>query len=735
MNHSTGTAFPTNLLAALLIVGATANPVLVQSAQDSGGQTESASGQIEEIIVTAMRREQRLQDVPIAISAFSARSIADIGATNFTDMAALVPGMEYQQNNEGSARITMRGVSSLQGNSTVSVYLDEIPITSPFDQPDLMTFDINRIEVLRGPQGTLYGEASMGGVIRVISNAPDPNHFEAKAEFQGTNTSGGGTGIQAQAAINLPLVEDSLGLRVYGNFQELDGWIDGVNLGEEINSVEKEGGRVAARFLGGDRFSATVNLIYQKSESDSSSQSDEDYHTVALLPSPSDDEYRLSNLTLDYEFPWATLISSTAWYERDTVSQQDISDIAPGIQFLFNLGCPFGFPPCEFPMGIDTISFDLDFEEETFTQEFRLVSKSDQRLRWTVGAWYKDTTIDQVIRGITDPRAQSGFDSLLVDEVSDVTQKALYGQIDFDFTDRLHGALGLRYFEEERDSFAIIGGLPTLFIGGPSSVVDSADDKVWTPRISLSYDVSPDATVYASAARGFRGGGINVTATAVNLINFAFGVPVPPAPDVFEPDTLWSYELGWKTAWADRRVVFEGAIFYVDWNNVQVSGDSGAAPLNFTINGGDARSKGAEASVTALLTDHLELTASGSYTDAKTKDDNPGAPAGARLPQVPKWKLSSTLQYRRPLSGNLGMMARASWSFIDDRPENLSAVTVFSSYHQIDARIGIETERWQAFLFGTNLANEAGQITDGSSFGEGYYIRPRTFGISLRTQF
>ncbi len=702
-------------------------------AQTSAGVGDEL--QIEEIIVTAMRREQQLQDVPIAISAFSESMIYDIGGTNFTDIAALVPGMEYQQNNEGSARITMRGVSSLQGNATVSVYIDEIPITSPFDQPDLMTFDVNRIEVLRGPQGTLYGEASMGGVIRVITNQPDPNEFAAKVEMQGTGTDGGGGGIKAQAVINLPLVENRLGLRVYGNFQEQDGWIDGVNLGKNINGVDKVGGRVAARYLGGEKFTATVNVLYQKSESESSSQSDEDYNTTARLLSPSDDEYSLTNLTMDYEFPWATLISSTGLYERETESKLDISDIGPGLNFLFNLGCPFGFPPCEFPDGIDTVAFNLDFEEETFTQEFRLVSSSEQRLRWTLGAWYKDASIDQIVRGITDPRALSGFDSLLVDEVSDVTQRAIYGQIDFDFTDRFHAAFGMRYFEEDRDSVAVISGLPTLFIGGPSAIVDSANDKVWTPRFSLSFDVSDDATIYASAARGFRGGGINVTATAINLINMAFGVPVPPAPDIFDPDTLWSYELGWKTAWANRRVVFEGAVFFVDWDNVQVAGESGAAPLGFTINGGNAESKGAEVSLMALLTDNLELTVASSYTKAETTQDNPGAPAGAKLPQVPQFKHAVALQYRRPITASLGWMLRGTWTFLDERNESLAGTTVFPSYNQIDARIGIEGRQWQAYLFGANLSNEAGQITDGSSFGEGYYIRPRTIGISMRVQF
>jgi outer membrane receptor protein involved in Fe transport len=676
----------------------------------------------EEIVVTATHRQASVQEIPFSITALSGQSIEKMGADALKDFAVRIAGLEVASFSPGLNRVTIRGISTQTGESSTGFYIDEMPVTAdPVAQPDVRTFDINRVEVLRGPQGTLFGEASLGGTIRIITNKPDATKFAAA--FQGTlsNTRHGGWNHGANAMVNVPLAENKLALRIVASERKNEGYIDNIQLGQkDVNDERAIDARASLAWTPNEDLTITTTFQYMENETESEFTSNEDYEQVKFTSEPRDDNSYRGNLTVEYEFPWANFISSTSYFERDTLRNIDQTGPATGL----------------IPPGI-TVAQVFDINYEIFAQEARLVSTHGGPLDWLVGIFYKDSKRRTISSTVTNPDLGP-----LLEGDSDLRFKqwALFGELTYHVTDRLHAVAGLRYFEES-DRFSILSFGALTGPGINNTTKANAD--LFTPRFSLTYDISKGAMIYATASRGFRTGGANPTKPIFDLL----GIPLP---ETYDPDTLWNYEIGAKIEAFNQRLTINGSAYYMDWKDIQLPA-SAAGVFNGTFNAGSATSKGVELELMLRPTDHLTLTAAGNYTDATLDEtvsvttpfgDVPVAIDGNELPLVPKWKLSFSGEYIQPLDETWQGVIRASASFVPKRynfADNNPAERL-NAYQLVDVQVGVESERYDILLFADNLTNEVVEyafLGDPSLPLERFFAvgRPRTIGLTVRGRF
>jgi iron complex outermembrane receptor protein len=602
----------------------------------------------------------------------------------------------------------------------VGVYIDEIPVsTFTAEGVNLKTFDVERLEVLRGPQGTLYGEGSLGGTIRIITNKPDPTRFAAKANAGVATTKGGGTDWSGDLMLNAPVSEDRLALRAVVSWRDSSGWIDNPVLGAtDINFEQSLTARLAARAVVSDRFTLDLSYIRQEVESGGPSYGDANNQHFAGTKESRDDNLDIWNLTGTYRFDAATLTFATGYFDRSSFSNNDFTAIAPLLSFLF-------------ATPVDTVKITRPNEQKIFTQEIRLTSNGGGPLAWTVGGFYKHNNLVIGNSGVASPVLPVSLYELNVDETAE--QYAVFGEADFALTPRLHAVLGARYFTEERDTRSTISGLLPLILSGAAAnnlPVSSSEEKV-TGKASVYFEATPDALLYATASSGFRAGGINPNA-------FLFA----GAPTSFGPETLWNYEVGAKTTWLNDRLVVNAALYDIEWDNVIVNAATSDPLFGYSVNAGKAHSRGAELEVIAAPVSGLELRFAGNYTEAEIDSVDaigstpPAAAPGAKLPFVPAYKLSAGAQYQFALTGALDARVRLdvshtakTYSGVDN-----SAAGVNDAYTKVDARFVLLGERWQVELFAENLGDERGELAAAGA-GESLVIRPRTIGLALQARW
>jgi len=343
-------------------------------AQDEPATEMATSRGADVIIVTARKREQSLQQVPASLQALTGDMLIDLGADDFIDYARTIPSLSFVGRGPGLNKIVVRGISGNAGVGTTAIYINDIPITTDFLTPDLKLFDVERVEVLRGPQGTLYGEGSMGGTIKIITASPNASDFEAKFDGTYSTTNGGGSNYAANVMVNLPIVDDRFAIRAVGYYRDEDGWIDNVALGQsDVNDERTIGGRISARLEATSRFIITGTLMYQDTETGGEQIARPalgDLQQTRLVEERLDDEFLQSNITFEYDLGWAELVSSTSFFEREQPFNRELPDIAA----LLSL------PIAEVTFG---------YENEVFAQEIRLTSPDNQRARWLIGAFYK----------------------------------------------------------------------------------------------------------------------------------------------------------------------------------------------------------------------------------------------------------------------------------------------------------------------------------------------------------
>lgn len=704
--------------AASAAAGDGATPVAADPPSD--GQSRTA---VSEIIVTATKRSESVQRVPFTVTALGQADLSARGAQTIDEAITYVPGVSFTSNGTNAGAYTIRGVNTstyVAGTqSPVALYIDDINILDPFYPkitPNLRLFDVNRVEVLEGPQGTLFGSGSLGGAIRVITNKPNVNQFSAETEDTVTSTDGGGVGYDLNAMVNAPLVRDQLGLRVTGYYESDAGWIDNTARDEKnVNSAVSEGARVELKWTPLQNLTINGSALFESDRPHDSAFSyynSDKYQWNGLVPNVNYDRTSIYSLSGVYDFNWASLTSISTYADRYENIQAD---------FSFDAGALLGlFVPS--PINDEGPS-------RTFTQEVRLASPDSGRLRWLIGGIYIDNT-----RGVLEPIDVPGSGALisapsdiisLSDETVRIREEALFGEVSYEILPGLTATAGVRLFQDHLFKVQTIGG--TL---EPASMTTSnVSESSATPKFNLSYHLSPNELVYLQAAEGYRIGQPN---------------PVPEDPISHEaipaastPDRLWNYELGEKSTFLDGRLMVNASVYFIDWSNIQLNELTQPSGINFIGNAGVAHITGAELEVRARPVPAWEIGGSLSLDDARLVSVNPAAIAtkGDHLPGSAPETVVLYAEYTHPLSDEVSLFARVDGRWVGKEYANLENSTslTFGDYSTVNLRGGVKWSRYSATVFIDNAADDNGKTAAFSALGQNVAIRQRpvTFGLTL----
>jgi iron complex outermembrane receptor protein len=706
----------------------------------SAQEFDAGSPVLEEIIVTATRREANLQSVPLSVFVITAEAMARLGAASFVDYGRTVPGLTFTDFGVVREKQTIRGISTStlsEINPTTAMYLDEVAMTTAGGSgvdynPDPVLVDIARIEVLRGPQGTLFGAGAMGGAIRIISHQPNMSRTEAFVSTTVSSIKNGGPGYELNGMFNMPLNDGRAAIRAVGYHLDNDGFIDNLTTGvRDVNDNEITGGRLSGTILLSDRVSLTGRIIYQDRKSDAISFEDPDdpNRTQNRIEEPNRDVWTNYNLVVNAEFDWGTLVSSTSYTDRTIAADIDVR------AFLTTF------------FGVDNslISSNRDKVQE-FVQEARILSKGDGQFNWLAGIFYQDQD-ERFNQNFPSP----GFDALtgglasmfgppdnlfVSRPVSTLEQIALYGEVSYQVTDHLNIVAGMRWFDIERD---FEGNSVGLFVGG--SLVESgmASETDVTPKFSLSYAASDDLTLYGVAGKGFRSGGVNPTDLSV-LVDCQMDLAdlgLSTFPTEYDSDSLWSYEFGVKSRWHDGQLQLNSAIYHINWSDIQTS-KLLSCGVSFVENAGKAISDGIELEVISRPTDNIDVSVGASYNVAELEDDAPnlGGIAGDPIPGVSRFAANLGVSYYFSAFGEREAFVHADYQHVGSSFSEFDrAIRVkLPGYDMVNLRVGLNTEHWSTALFVNNVFDVRGIITDiNDPILGGHFVTatpPRTVGIS-----
>ncbi len=772
--------------------------VLVVRKEEEAGSTRALEGrdkEIEEIIVTATKRDTSLQDTAMAISVLGADTIDKRGLVSMGDYLSTIPGVTMQDRGAGAKSITMRGISvSPQTERTaVGVYFGETLVSGEniavsSGSGDLRMVDVDRVEVLKGPQGTLYGADSMGGIVRILPNRPNLEQFEAEVGAQYSNTSEyGNNNYQMQGILNVPLVEDQLALRVVIYRHENSGFVDNIagsyqgdgsvtlDLVEQYGGLIKDEGdrgsnevngvRLATRWQPVEQLDINLSYAWQEVEQDGWQETElslpGSYHQARVQPTPTvgptlngvgseteslATEVRLTSLTLDYDLGWGTLHSSSNWSEWQGKSFYDWTAYVP-----------------VFPYYIIT-----DNESDRFTQEVRFASQFKGPFQLLGGVYYDDHESHYYLsENYVGDLENAGAANLVWDvwpghendpyhfmhhAKGTVEQKAVFGEISYDILESLTASVGVRRYQYDQTSFAEQAG---NWRHSETPVVRTdleGEQKGETYKANLSWKPNSDTLIYAQWAEGFRLGsnqGPKLEEWGCDIdgngkYELAGGGEVPITNGTLEPDSTENYELGVKSSFLDHRVTVNAAIYHINWEGlpVRLNLAAGGACGAYFANAGESTSEGVELESRLLLTEALSLDLSASYNEAKLKGDSPMGNDGDDLPGSADFNFNAGLEYAFQLTGR-DAFVRADYAYVGEYEAKLNqsdSVPASGDYSQIHLKAGMTMENLAIDLFVNNLTN-ADDITwtDFFSAGRGrtfaYRLRPRTIGFDISYRF
>lgn len=729
----------------------------------------------DEIVVTALKRGSTpIQQTPISITAVTGDRIAEVRATKISDLASLVPGLTFVDAGQSFRRVVMRGIESA-GEPTVGVYYDETPVSGMIgagndagaSTPELRLFDVERVEALKGPQGTLYGAGSMGGTLRVIYNKPQ---FETQGlvDASVSDTHYGGVNYNGQAMVNLPVVADKIAVRAVGFYQRNEGYIDQVWLGiRNINDAKTYGGRLMVRLMPTERLTIDGAAYYDRSTTDTAYWVTNvgKYQNDARLRLPIRDKTRLYSGTANWDLGGVKATGVVSYMDRDL---SIVSDVSRYIQRLLPLGCQYlynGGVPCPAPTysaylatngAAGTSGLDPQQAMHALTAELRLASAAPGPVNWTVGGFYSRRTTNVANYQLNaDPATGVIYQPYSVDTVRYVhdvlRQLAAYADVSWDITPRLSIAGGARYFDYHKD---VIGhtdiAYPLLGIGVIPRTEYTSHEHGTVVRANASYKVTPNVMGYFEASQGFRPGGANQVIGLPNLVPY-------------KSDSLWDYEAGLKTQWLDRRLTVDVDIFRIDWSNMQVAQRTSDGRFSYIANGGAARVQGVEAEASLTPLRGLTIDANAAYMDARLTEDQPAAHGvgyaylpsaglkGDRIPYVPKFTGRLGARYVFPLTDRFnaslgGDMSYSGGYYSDFRP-NYALTRHIKGYELASARAGLEAPdgSWGVYLFCDNLfdataimnatADSVHVSTAGLPLTNVTSATPRTIGLNVRSRF
>ena len=769
-HHRTGLS----LVASMLL------PVLFHGTASAATATADPTDTLHEIVVTAEKRDSTVQKTPVSITALSGKELQDLGISTAQGIVQSVPGIEVASAGPGQAKYEIRGLSSDGGTAaTVGFMLDDVPITPPATattgksaiDPDL--YDLQRVEVLRGPQGTLYGSSSMGGTVKLVTNLPDTSSFYGSAESTGSGTSGGGANYSQSLMLNLP-VDDKIALRLVGTYLHNSGWIDrivvpnfpaatnggatrgtvagvpGSTTYSDVNDETLENFRLSVLVKVTEQLTITPSVVYQETSQGGINTFDSApglphlaHYQPFNVAEPFDDRFTVVSLPVNYNLDGIGLTSVTGYWQRRITADQDGTE-----QFVINVP----FPAYDIADGGPGPSqaFELDRLHQ-LSQEFRIASTTDARLQWLGGIFYSDyydsfQTASNPPGVIAQPQVYGTAGLYNVTEPFHVRQEAIFGHGSYNFTDAFRLEAGLRYFryQSEFDSNAV-----GYLYGGstPELSAAAASDNGVNPMINLSDQITPDLMVYVSAAKGFREGAGNFPIATTGPGGSAClasleSIGRTSAPGTFNPDTVWSYEIGEKLRFLDHRATFNFDVYDIEWSNIQepVALSCG---LGFTTNGPHARIKGGEAELDAELARGLTLSQGIGYTDAAFTQSFAAANivVGEPLLNAPHWTINTTLSYELPIR-DFTFIALLKNNYTSRSYDLSYQINQLPSRDTMGVRTGVETKKWSAYLFVDNVLNQHQSLENinlltytGPPYNRVATNQPLTAGVTIGVKF
>lgn len=722
----------------------------------------------EEIVVTAQKRDESIQDVPMAVQSITAETLERFNYTSLEDYARLVPTLDFDGTNlTGSQSIRLRGVSPTTGEPTVAFYFGETPLqdSGRVAFPNPAAVDVARIEVLRGPQGNLYGASSMGGLIKIVPNAPDLAAYSQRYGATTSFTENGRLNYSAQAIFNAPIVADRLALRATVFFSHDDGFVDRVSpyasippptgvpdplaaqFGQDnVNHSDIVSVRLAALFAPTTWLEITPSVLYQRTERGAPSEIDAGFDRDEPTQSRRDiedssDEFVLLNLLAEADIGFGELTSSTSHFERDVFNHFDFSGAATGAPSNATRVRDALIPPMSNARQTDD-----------FIQELRFASDWDFPVSLLAGVYYADLYRPFQQTFIADGLTAAGLsptDLLFVQNaVSERTERAAFANLTTTLFDRLELQVGGRWFDVRARNARIADG---IFNGGFSSTDFRAEpEQDVNLAFAASYDLSDDHMIYARAAQGFRPGFTfspppRTPTCDAGLLSLGI-TPGTLSANTVESDSLWNYELGVRTDWADGRLRVNATAFQIDYTNIQQSVPVPGCGFNISGNVGSAESSGLELEASWRAGD-LELGLAVGYVEASVTASAPnlGATSGEPLTGVPELTVSITGQYTRPgaLFGR-DAFVRGVYRYVDDRTTDFgsaatgpTAANTLGAYSILDLGLGLEGDTWEFSLFADNVTNEVAELSTLTSRGPRSWSinQPRTIGVSVSARY
>jgi iron complex outermembrane receptor protein len=738
-------------------------PADPQSAPEATGreaapETRSNTGlqtpvQLEEIVVTAQKRTERLQDVPVPVTAVSASALVDTNQLRLQDYYSSVPGLDLTLDNRGSPVVSIRGITTsfyTSGSTpTVGITIDDVPYEtsgpSTFSPiPDVDPNELARVEVLRGPQGTLYGSSSIGGLIKYVTIDPSTAGVSGHAEAGLSGVQNGDKlGYNVSAGVNIPL-SDTVALRASGFTHEDPGYIDNVQTDQsDVNERKVYGGRVAALWQPSSDLSLKLSALLQDSKAYGPSQVDVPNPGFGL---PALGDLQQSNLINSGGYDRriqaysANLNAQLGAVKLTSVTGYNVSSSADSFDFTWSFG-----PYTKTQFGVTGTPFVEDNTVHKFTQEIRASIPLGSSVDWLVGGFYthEDT---KPIGGYlaVDPTSGAEVGRWLDQRSTETyTEYAAFTDYTVHVTDRFDVQLGGRESENRTTNASTLAGpYVPFFLGTPSPDVNpevGSKDNAFTYLVTPKYTLSPDLMTYARLASGFRPGGPN------SALNSKLGLPTS-----FSPDTTRNYELGVKGDVLDHLLSFDASVYYIDWNHIQITIYDPNTSVSYGANGSRAKSQGEEFSVQSRPLPGLSLGAWVTWSNAVLTQPFPAAPAASGLPNAAP---GDRLPYSSRFSGHLsfeqefplwrsveGFFAGAS-SYVGDRKgefTNAPPRQDLPAYVTTDLRAGAKFDDWTTNLFVTNLADRRGLLQGGIGFFPPYafdIIQPRTIGLSVSRKF
>ncbi len=728
------------------------------------------------IIITANKRAEPLQDVPLSVSAISSLKIEREGIRVFSDYGVQVPNLSFSQSNSSSAAnslsISLRGVN---GGNTTGFYIDESPLSEGLNP---RVVDLERIEVIRGPQGTLYGARSLGGTIRLITKKPDPSAARVEGDIRAAveTIKNGEQSYLLDTSFNIPVSQD-VAFRVLAYKQSIGGFIDispdtrAVLSGEpdqpllsntlkDTNSEDVQGIQLSGLFeLMDDKLTVIPRFMYEKTDFDGRNQVDvtsnngiKNRNSLRFfdLPEETANKWTLGTLTATYDAEYGQFTSATSLFNRKSNDAEDasIADFAgllsgipnqpllPILQFLDP-----AFPA--FPDGaLSPAIIKLNAKSDNITQEFRFVSNWDSKLQLTTGLFYSDSKGSGGFPSTPLPPIPVEFLDLFNQSTkSDTEEIAIFGEATYSFNERARVILGGRYFENKITVESFQGGT----FGSGLTINKKQSETGFNPHVGIQYDLDDDQMLYATSSEGYRVGGPNIFPLSVceaSITNIGLD---PSKLDSFKSDSLTSYELGYKSNLLGGKLQLNSAAYRIDWKDIQQSVGFQCG-FGATVNAGAARINGSELEVKYSLNENSRLSIAGGYTDAKITDNgslNVFLTEGSRIQDVPKWTLNTSLDSHFSIN-DVEFFSYLSYSYVGSSTgrAQLGVDHGRSSYSLVNFRIGADLLDSTISFYIKNLTDETADFgnkpplaLDTPGLKRTTINYPRTIGLEIRHSF